>query len=38
VQTVGFSLKFLFHRLPTNTDLHVNSVPDWRGNQPFSIE
>src|SRR5437870_4047717 len=37
-QTVGFSLKFLVHRLPTNTDLHVNSIPDWRGNQPFGIE
>ena len=37
-QTVGFSLKFLVHQLPTHTDLHVNSVPDWRGNQPFGIE
>jgi cellulose synthase operon protein C len=37
-QTVGFSLKFLARRLPTNTDLHVNSVPDWKGNQPFGIE
>jgi len=37
-QTVGFSLKFLVHRLPTNTDLHVNSIPDWRGNQPFAIQ
>jgi hypothetical protein len=37
-QTVGFSLKFLVHRLPTNTDLRVNSIPDWKGNQPFGIE
>ena len=37
-QTVGFSLKFLVHPIPTHTDLHVNSVPDWRGNQPFGIE
>ena len=37
-QTVGFSIKILAHRLPTNTDLHVNSVPDWKGNQPFGIE
>src|SRR5207247_10179327 len=37
-QTVGFSLKFLVHRLPTNTDLHVNSIPDWKGNQPFGVE
>jgi hypothetical protein len=38
MQTVGFSIKILAHRLPTNTDLHVNSVPDWRGNPPFGIE
>jgi len=38
MQTVGFSIKILAHRLPTDTDLHVNSVPDWRGNQPFGIE
>jgi cellulose synthase operon protein C len=37
-QVVGFSLKFLVYRLPTNTDLHVNSILDWRGNQPFSVE
>jgi hypothetical protein len=37
-QTVGFSIKILAHRLPTNTDLHVNCVPDWKGNQPFGIE
>jgi hypothetical protein len=37
-QTVGFSLKFMTRRLPTDTDLHVNSLPDWKGNQPFAIE
>src|SRR5260370_30690594 len=37
-QTVGFSLKFMTRRIPTDTDLHVNSVPDWRGKQPFGIE
>jgi len=37
-QTVGFSLKFTVGRLPTDTDLHVYSVPNWRGNQPFGIE
>src|SRR5579864_2058593 len=37
-QTVGFSIKILARPLPTNTDLHVNSVPDWKGNQPFGIE
>jgi len=37
-QSVGFSLKFLAHPLPTNSDLHVNSIPDWKGNQPFAIQ
>ena len=37
-QTIGFSLKILARPLPTHTDLHVNSVPDWKGNQPFGIE
>ena len=37
-QTVGFSLKFMVNRLPTHTDLHVDSVPDWKGDQPFGIE
>ena len=37
-QSVGFSLKILAHPLPTDTDLHVNSVPDWKGNQPFGIQ
>ena len=38
VQSVGFSLKFMLHRLPIETDLHPNSVPDWKGNQPFAIQ
>ena len=37
-QSVGFSLKFLVHRLPTNPDLQVNSIPDWKGDQPFRLE
>jgi tetratricopeptide (TPR) repeat protein len=37
-QTIGFRLKYLFHRLPANTDLHVNSIPDWTGKQPFSLQ
>jgi hypothetical protein len=36
-QSVGFSLRFMFDRIPTNTDLRVNSIPDWTGQQPFSI-
>jgi Tfp pilus assembly protein PilF len=37
-QAAGFSLKFLIHPLPTDTDLHPNSIPDWQGNPPFGIE
>jgi len=36
-QTAGFSLKFLVHRVPTNPDLQVHSIPDWRGNAPFDL-
>jgi len=36
-QTVGFSLKFLVHRVPTNPELQVHSIPDWRGNAPFDL-
>jgi cellulose synthase operon protein C len=37
-QTVGFTLKYLIRRLPTNTDFHAKSIPDWTGKQPFGIE
>lgn len=37
-QSVGFSLKFLVNRIPTSTDLRVNSIPDWTGKQPFSVQ
>ena len=37
-QSAGFSLKFLIRRLPTDTDLHPDSIPDWQGNPPFGIE
>lgn len=37
-QAAGFSLKFLIRRLPTDTDLHPNSIPDWQANPPFGIE
>ena len=37
-QSVGFSVKFLVHPLPTDTDLHPKSIPDWKGNQPFEIQ
>jgi cellulose synthase operon protein C len=37
-QAVGFSLKFLIRPLPTDTDLHPKSIPDWQGNPPFGVE
>jgi Flp pilus assembly protein TadD/lipopolysaccharide biosynthesis regulator YciM len=37
-QAAGFSLKFLIRRLPTETDLHPNSIPDWQGNPPFGVQ
>lgn len=36
-QSVGFNLRFMIDRIPTNTDLRVNSIPDWTGKQPFSV-
>jgi cellulose synthase operon protein C len=36
-QSAGFSLRFMMNPIPTSTDLHVNSIPDWTGRQPFSI-
>lgn len=37
-QSVGFSLKFMVDRIPTHTDLRVNSIPDWEGQQPFTVQ
>jgi hypothetical protein len=37
-QTVGFTLKYLVHKLPPNTDFHVKSIPDWTGKQPFGLQ
>jgi tetratricopeptide (TPR) repeat protein len=36
-QSAGFSLKFTVDRIPTSTDMRVNSIPDWTGKQPFSV-
>lgn len=37
-QSVGFSLNFMVDRIPTHTNLRVKSIPDWKGNEPFSIQ
>jgi hypothetical protein len=36
-QSVGFNLRFMLDRIPTSTDIRVNSIPDWTGQQPYSI-
>jgi hypothetical protein len=36
-ESVGFNLKFMIDRVPTSTDLLVNSIPGWTGKQPFAI-
>ena len=36
-QSAGFNLRFMIDRIPTSTDLRVNSIPDWTGKQPFAI-
>ena len=36
-QSAGFNLRFMMDRIPTSTDLRVNSIPDWTGKQPFSV-
>jgi tetratricopeptide (TPR) repeat protein len=36
-QSVGFNLRFMLDRIPTRTDLRVNSIPDWTGKQPFTV-
>lgn len=37
-QSVGFHLKFMINPIPTNTDLKVDSIPDWTGKQPFAVQ
>jgi len=37
-QSVGFNLRFMLNRIPTDTGLRVNSIPDWTGKQPFAVQ
>ena len=37
-QSAGFNLRFMLDRIPTSTDLRVNSIPDWTGKQPYSVQ
>jgi hypothetical protein len=38
MQSAGFSLRLMIGPIPTNTDLRVNSIPDWKAKQPFSVQ
>jgi cellulose synthase operon protein C len=37
-QSAGFTLRFMLDPIPTRTELRVNSIPDWRGQQPFAVQ
>jgi hypothetical protein len=37
-QSAGFNLRFTVDRIPTSTDLRVNSIPDWTGKQTFAVQ
>jgi hypothetical protein len=36
-QSAGFSLKSMLDPVPASTDLHINAIPDWTGQRPFSV-
>ena len=37
-QTVGFSVRYLLMQSPSNYDLQLNSIPDWKGGQFFRLQ
>ena len=37
-QGAGFNLRYMIDKIPTSTDLRINSIPDWAGKQPFAIQ
>jgi hypothetical protein len=36
-RTVQIALKFLLNRVPTGAHLALRSIPDWKGNRPFTF-
>jgi tetratricopeptide (TPR) repeat protein len=36
-QTVGFTVRYLLMQSPSNNDLQLNSIPDWKGGQFFRL-
>jgi tetratricopeptide (TPR) repeat protein len=37
-QTVGFTVRYLMMQSPSNYDLQLNSIPDWKGGQFFRLQ
>jgi hypothetical protein len=36
-QAAGVTLRILMNRLPATTDLHLRTIPDWKGIEPFKF-
>ena len=36
-QTIGFNVRYLFHNRPMTLEAPVQTIPDWRGFQPFQL-
>ena len=36
-QTFQISLKWLLNRVPAGTNLPLKTIPDWKGNRPFTF-
>ncbi len=37
-QTFQISLKWLLNRVPAGTNLPLKTIPDWKGNRPFTFD
>jgi hypothetical protein len=37
-QTVGFTVRYLMMQSPSNYELQLNSIPDWKGGQFFRLQ
>jgi tetratricopeptide (TPR) repeat protein len=37
-QTVGFTVRYLMMQSPSNYDMQLNSIPDWKGGQVFRLQ
>jgi hypothetical protein len=37
-QSVGFTVRYLMQQSPSNYNLQLNSIPDWKGGQLFRLQ